>query len=161
MGLSEADLQEVIDLIRAIGDTGTGLIIVEHVQEVVKQLAQRAIVLNWGRHFAEGTPDSVANDERVREVYFGVRDPQAITFARREAPLIRSGQGLKLRNAVVRRGQHLALDGFEINVPSEAVTAILGPNGAACSMMNVRRLLMRSIMDGISGANLLVSSGFV
>ena len=76
-GLSESDLFEVIELIRSIGEQGTALIIAEHIQEVVKQLAERVIVLNWGKNFAEGTPESVANDERVREVYFGAQNAES------------------------------------------------------------------------------------
>lgn len=129
-GLSESDLSEVIELIRGIGEQGTALVIVEHVQEVVKQLAQRVIVLNWGRLFAEGTPDSVADDERVREVYFGARNAEAITTEPRERPAAHAGQGLVMRDVVVRRGQHLALNGASLEVSKGSVTAVLGPNGA-------------------------------
>lgn len=130
-GLSESDLGEVIELIRGIGAHGTALVIVEHVQEVVKQLAQRVIVLNWGRHFAEGTPESIADDPAVREVYFGTRDPEATgTVEHRERPELLPGHGLVLRNVVVRRGQHLALNGADLEVPNGSITAVLGPNGA-------------------------------
>jgi ABC-type branched-subunit amino acid transport system ATPase component len=129
-GLSESDLVEVIELIRGIGEQGTALVIVEHVQEVVKQLAQRVIVLNWGRVFAEGTPESVADDERVREVYFGARDAESIHTQVRERPPVVAGQGLVLRDVVVKRGQHLALNGASLEVPKGSITAVLGPNGA-------------------------------
>lgn len=129
-GLSESDLFEVIELIRGIGEQGTALVIVEHVQEVVKQLAQRVIVLNWGRLFAEGTPESVADDERVREVYFGARDADAIETVPRERPAVQPGQGLVMQDVVVKRGQHLALNGASLEVPKGSVTAVLGPNGA-------------------------------
>ena len=129
-GLSESDLSEVIELIRGIGEQGTALVIVEHVQEVVKQLAQRVIVLNWGRLFAEGTPESVSDDERVREVYFGARDVDAIETVPRERPQMSPGQGLVMEGVVVKRGQHLALNGASLEVPKGSVTAVLGPNGA-------------------------------
>ena len=129
-GLSESDLFEVIELIRSIGEQGTALIIAEHIQEVVKQLAERVIVLNWGKNFAEGTPESVANDERVREVYFGAQNAESIHKTTKIRPEIQAGHGLKLRNVTVRRGQHLALNGVDLDLPAESVTAILGPNGA-------------------------------
>lgn len=131
-GLSESDLAEVIELIRDISAQGTALVFVEHVQEVVRQLAERVIVLNWGRHFAEGTPASIAGDAAVREVYFGTRDPEGSTSvtAHRERPELKPGHGLVLRDVVVKRGQHLALNGATLEVPTGSITAVLGPNGA-------------------------------
>ncbi|XPP26816.1 MAG: ATP-binding cassette domain-containing protein [Leucobacter sp.] len=131
-GLGESDLAEVIELIRGIGAQGTALVFVEHVQEVVKQLAERVIVLNWGRHFAEGTPESISGDAAVREVYFGTRDPEGTIdpTTHRERPELLPGHGLVLRDIVVRRGQHLALNGATLEVPTGSITAVLGPNGA-------------------------------
>jgi len=39
--------------------------------DVVMELADGITVLHQGRVLAEGTPDAVGADERVRQVYFG------------------------------------------------------------------------------------------
>jgi branched-chain amino acid transport system ATP-binding protein len=39
--------------------------------EVLMPLVDRSIVLDFGQKIAEGSPEEVVRDERVREVYLG------------------------------------------------------------------------------------------
>ena len=47
--------------------------VVEHNFAVVRQLADRVVVLDAGRVIADGTPAEVAEDDRVRATYLGGR----------------------------------------------------------------------------------------
>jgi ABC-type branched-subunit amino acid transport system ATPase component len=71
-GLNEAELALSVDIVRGVRDTfGTTILWVEHVMSAVIQLAERAIVLNFGRVLAEGEPQVVMRDPQVVDAYLG------------------------------------------------------------------------------------------
>ena len=71
-GLNEAELAHSVDIVRNVRDTlGTAILWVEHVMSAVIQLAERAIVLNFGQVLAEGEPEVVMRDPRVVDAYLG------------------------------------------------------------------------------------------
>ncbi len=70
-GLTPAELQQAIALVRSIRAMGVTLVIVEHVMEVIMTLAERVLVFNQGHVIASGTPEAVVKDEAVIEAYLG------------------------------------------------------------------------------------------
>jgi ABC-type branched-subunit amino acid transport system ATPase component len=71
-GLNEAELAHSVNIVRNVRDTfGTTILWVEHVMSAVIQLAERAIVLNFGQLLAEGEPDVVMRDPHVVDAYLG------------------------------------------------------------------------------------------
>jgi branched-chain amino acid transport system ATP-binding protein len=70
-GLTPAELQEAIALVRRIHELGVTLVIVEHIMEVILTLAQRVLVFNQGHVIAQGTPDEIVRNEAVIEAYLG------------------------------------------------------------------------------------------
>jgi branched-chain amino acid transport system ATP-binding protein len=62
-----AELFDVIDGLSA----NLAVLFIEHDMSVVFRFARRIIVMAGGRILAEGPPDEVAADPRVREVYLG------------------------------------------------------------------------------------------
>jgi branched-chain amino acid transport system permease protein len=71
-GLNEAELAASVEIVRNVRDRlGTTILWVEHVMSAVIQLAERAIVLNFGRILAEGAPEAVMRDPRVVDAYLG------------------------------------------------------------------------------------------
>ncbi|HXF97961.1 MAG TPA: ATP-binding cassette domain-containing protein [Gaiellaceae bacterium] len=71
-GLNETELAASIEIVRSVRDRlGTTILWVEHVMSAVVQLAERAIVLNFGRILAEGPPEVVMRDPRVIDAYLG------------------------------------------------------------------------------------------
>jgi branched-chain amino acid transport system ATP-binding protein len=66
---------ESAELFAAIASLSSELTVlfIEHDMNVVFRFAGRIIVMVGGRILVEGTPDEIARDERVREVYLGKR----------------------------------------------------------------------------------------
>jgi branched-chain amino acid transport system ATP-binding protein len=70
-GLTPAESDEAIALIKLINKQGVSVLIVEHVMRVIMGLCDRVIVLQHGEKICEGTPKQVCNDENVIKVYLG------------------------------------------------------------------------------------------
>ena len=71
-GLNESELAVSVEIVRNVRDRlGTTILWVEHVMSAVMQLAERAIVLNFGKLLAEGPPEIVMRDPRVVDAYLG------------------------------------------------------------------------------------------
>ncbi|MGE8941539.1 ABC transporter permease subunit [Leptospira interrogans] len=73
-GLSIVRIDVIKRLVERINrELGVTVVLVEHVLNVVMDISHTITVLDAGKVLAVGTPDSVRNDERVRDVYFGRR----------------------------------------------------------------------------------------
>lgn len=71
-GLNESELAASVAIVRNVRDElGTAILWVEHVMSAVIQLAERAIVLNFGKVIAEGAPRVVMRDQQVIDAYLG------------------------------------------------------------------------------------------
>ena len=71
-GLNESELAASVEIVRNVRDRlGTAILWVEHVMSAVIQLAERAIVLNFGQVLTEGAPEVVMRDPRVVDAYLG------------------------------------------------------------------------------------------
>jgi branched-chain amino acid transport system ATP-binding protein len=67
-GMSAAETQETMELVRRIARNLT-IVIVEHDMQIVMELAHRITVLHYGEVLAEGTPEEIQRNPRVLEVY--------------------------------------------------------------------------------------------
>jgi branched-chain amino acid transport system ATP-binding protein len=72
-GLTPAEAQRGVELVRAIRERGTTILMVEHVMEIVMPLVDRAIVLDLGSVLAEGRPADVVRNPAVISAYLGER----------------------------------------------------------------------------------------
>ncbi|WHH60920.1 branched-chain amino acid ABC transporter ATP-binding protein/permease [Petroclostridium sp. X23] len=70
-GLTENEVNDLIEIVRGIAKRGITIIIIEHVMHAVMKLCERIIVLDHGVKISEGTPKEVTSNEKVIEVYLG------------------------------------------------------------------------------------------
>ncbi len=71
-GMAPAERTQLMDLaVGVVRREGLAVLFTEHDMDVVFRLADRIIVLDRGAIIAEGPPEAVRDDARVREVYLG------------------------------------------------------------------------------------------
>ncbi len=70
-GLNDAETAELGSLLRAVRDSGTTVMVVEHNMSLVMGVADRVIVLDAGTLVAAGTPQEIRQNARVIEAYVG------------------------------------------------------------------------------------------
>ncbi len=70
-GLSPPERAKLVELIGSLREQGLSVLLVEHDLGVVRELADRIVVLHQGRVLAEGPPERVHQDPHVQEVYLG------------------------------------------------------------------------------------------
>ena len=71
-GMNASETRKMVDLVRRLDEeTDTTFVLTEHDMEVVVGISDRILVLDNGGLIAEGTPDEVMADERVKEAYLG------------------------------------------------------------------------------------------
>ena len=71
-GMNRVETARMVELIEELDDsTDTTFLVTEHDMEVVLGISDRILVFDGGRLIAEGTPDEVMDDDRVREAYLG------------------------------------------------------------------------------------------
>jgi branched-chain amino acid transport system ATP-binding protein len=72
-GMSVDDVPVILDLIRALKrETDKTILLVEHKMDVVRELADRIIVLHNGQLVADGEPAAVIASKVVQEAYLGI-----------------------------------------------------------------------------------------
>jgi branched-chain amino acid transport system permease protein len=70
-GLSRAEVEEMIELIRTLPKDGVTVMIIEHTMHAMVRLADRFLVLDHGRVLADGPPAVVTREQSVVEAYLG------------------------------------------------------------------------------------------
>jgi branched-chain amino acid transport system ATP-binding protein len=70
-GLTPTEIAEAMELVKKIGRRGVTIVMIEHVMKAIMSICGRIIVLDHGLKIAEGTPEEIAQDKTVIEVYLG------------------------------------------------------------------------------------------
>ncbi len=72
-GLNSVEVDEALEMVRAVHATGVTVVLIEHVMRVIVGICTRAVVLDFGQVLVEGEPEVVLRDERVVQAYLGER----------------------------------------------------------------------------------------
>jgi len=72
-GMGGEEREAIMELIiGAVERRGMTMVFTEHDMDTVFAYARRIVVMDRGKPIADGTPQAVSDDERVRETYLGV-----------------------------------------------------------------------------------------
>jgi len=70
-GLTESECVSLLASIRDIHGAGVTIVWIEHVVHALLSVAQRLVVVNFGKVIADGTPHDVMTSREVKSVYLG------------------------------------------------------------------------------------------
>jgi branched-chain amino acid transport system ATP-binding protein len=77
-GMAAAERRALMELVRRVSRAqGISVLFTEHDMDVVFGFADRVIVLSEGELIAQGSPEAIRADERVRRVYLGEEEAHA------------------------------------------------------------------------------------
>jgi branched-chain amino acid transport system ATP-binding protein len=71
-GLTEHEARELVEELARIKAQGVTMVWIEHVVHALLAVADRLLVIHFGRTLAEGLPQQVMADPEVRRVYMGI-----------------------------------------------------------------------------------------
>lgn len=78
-GMNATETRQMVQLIERLNEeTDTTFVVTEHDMEVVLGISDRILVLDNGSLIADGTPDEVLSDQRVREAYLGLEEGEEL-----------------------------------------------------------------------------------
>lgn len=71
-GLTEPEIQELIETICFIRSENISVIWIEHIVHALMSVVDRLIVINFGKKLEDGDPETVIKSPEVQEVYMGI-----------------------------------------------------------------------------------------
>ena len=152
LGLAPTIVEQLLDIVRAIHDQGTTIILVEQSVNVALRIAERAVFMEKGEiRFFGSTADLLERPDILRSVFLqgaqegmelGAGAPEEkkptvqLTVAERKADqarrdaLLENPVVLEARDIVKRYGGVTAVNGASFQLHEDQILGLIGPNGA-------------------------------
>ncbi|HET7847051.1 MAG TPA: ABC transporter ATP-binding protein [Acidimicrobiia bacterium] len=73
-GLTDPEVEELVDLIKSIHKSGMSIVWIEHLLHALVAVVDRVQAIHFGRHLIEGNPEEIINSPEMREVYLGIEE---------------------------------------------------------------------------------------
>jgi len=70
-GLNITETRSLISKIKDINDSKITILIVEHDMDMIMEISDRIVVLNFGEKIAEGKPEEIQKNDKVISIYLG------------------------------------------------------------------------------------------
>jgi ABC-type branched-subunit amino acid transport system ATPase component len=104
----------MVETIRAIRDTGTTIILVEHAMRLAMNVCDRITVISYGRKIAEGLPEEIRSNDEVVRAYLGKEEDDDTA---------------RDRGSHLRYGRAQAIEGISTKTFERGAVALLGAVG--------------------------------
>ena len=69
------EVAALVATVKEIRDEGVAILWIEHIVHALLSVVDRLLVINLGRHLADGDPQAVMASAEVRQVYMGIDEP--------------------------------------------------------------------------------------
>jgi len=150
MGLAPQLVAEIFNIVKELNQKeGVSILLAEQNTNIALKNADYGYILETGRVMLEGTAKSLANDEKVKELYLGISKGERKNFRdalNDEAKTKQStkptgrkfrigGPILEVKNISLHFGGVKAITNISFNILQHEIRAIIGPNGAGKSSM--------------------------
>ncbi len=126
-GLTAAEVGIFSDLIDGFRREGRAVLLVDHNVKSVSALVDRVLAMYLGEHIAEGTAETVMQNETVRRVYLGgaIETHERPDIASDLTPCV-----LDVKDVSVLYGKAQALETVSLRVHEGEFVSVVGLNGA-------------------------------
>ena len=78
-GIDPITVEEIQKILRQLADREIAILITDHAVAETLRISDRAYILDKGQIIAEGSPQQIIRNERVRSVYLGATFGEGIT----------------------------------------------------------------------------------
>ncbi len=135
LGLAPVIVSQLLEIVKAIRDQGTTIILVEQSVNVALTVAQTAYFMEKGEiRFHGPTRDLLRRPDVLRSVFLegagSIADERRGPGRRRVAPPIQSAIALEVRSVSKSFGGVHAVDDVSFDLKEGQILGIIGPNGA-------------------------------